>query len=235
MDFTNHYLGELFELFGIKFYLTETLLATWVVMAVLILLAVIVRIRLPKFKVVPAGFQNVVEIMVETMDNFTISTMGAEYRNFGGFFFGLFAFILFSNYSGLIGLRPPTADLAATAALSIIIFLAIQWVGLKSSIRKLSQKRSKPTMGSIGNGILYGLVDVISEVSGLLSFSFRLFGNMLGGLIIMGLIYSMFPPALRIGIPAVLHAYFDIFTGALQAFIFTILSMTSIQQKGSKN
>ena len=226
MDFTNNYICELFELFGMKFYLTETLLATWIVMAGLILLAVVVRIRLKKFKAVPSGFQNVIEIAVQTMDNFTVSTMGAEYRHFGGFFFGIFAFIICANYSGMVGLRPPTADVATTAALSITIFFVTHAVGLKRNKLSYFKTFVKPN-------VIFLPINLIGEVSNLLSLCFRLFGNMLGGVIIIGLIYNMFPPLLRVGIPVALHAYFDVFAGALQAFIFTILSMTSIRQKGT--
>ena len=56
-------------------------------------------------------------------------------------------------------------------------------------------------------------------------------GNMLGGVVIVNLVYSMLPVLLRFVFPDILHAYFDIFAGALQAFIFTVLSMTFIQQK----
>ena len=71
----------------------------------------------------------------------------------------------------------------------------------------------------------------MGELSKPVSLGFRLFGNMLGGLIIMGLVYEMLPFALRFVLPNILHAYFDIFAGALQAFIFTVLSMTFISQK----
>ena len=226
MDFTNHYLGVLFEIFGIKFYITETLVATWVVMAILIILAVVVRIRLRKFTLVPSGFQNAIEILVEMMDNFAISTMGESFRGFGGFFFGLFAFIICANYSGLLGLRPPTADVATTAALSLIIFFVTHAVGIKR--RKLGYLKS-----FVQPNVIFLPINLIGEVSNVLSLCFRLFGNMLGGVIIIGLVYNMFPPILKIGIPVALHAYFDIFAGALQAFIFTVLGMTFIRQKGT--
>lgn len=57
------------------------------------------------------------------------------------------------------------------------------------------------------------------------SLSFRLFGNIVAGVIIMGLIYAALPGLTKIGVPAVLHVYFDVFSGALQAFIFVMLSM----------
>lgn len=228
MDFSNQFICELFEIFGIKVYLTETIISTWVVMGILILLAVVVRIMLPRFKEVPTGFQNIIEIIVDMMDKFTISTMGREYRDFGGFFFGIIAFIILANYSGMTGLRPPTADLATTAALSLTIFLVTHGVGIW-------RNRLQYFKGFVKPNVIFLPINLIGEVSNVLSLCFRLFGNMLGGVIIIGLIYNMFPLILKIGIPAALHAYFDIFAGALQAYIFTVLGMTFVKQKGSPN
>ena len=76
-------------------------------------------------------------------------------------------------------------------------------------------------------------MNVVGELAKPVSLSFRLFGNILGGLIIMGLVYQLLPVVLTILLPSVLHLYFDVLVGALQAFIFTVLSMTFISQKGS--
>ncbi len=70
-------------------------------------------------------------------------------------------------------------------------------------------------------------LNLIGEVANPISLSFRLFGNILGGTIIMGLYYNL-PWYLMLGIPSALHAYFDIFAGVLQAFIFVMLSMTFV-------
>ena len=224
MDFTNKNLLLLFEWGGEKIYLTQTLLATWIVMAVLILFAVIVRLRLSSFKDVPKGFQNAVESVVELMTNFTKSTMGEELEGFSGIFFSIFAFILLSNYSSLIGLRPPTSDLATTAALALTAFVLIHATG----IRKLKGGYFKEYLSPYP---IFLPINLLGELSKPISLCFRLFGNVLGGLIIMGLVYQMLPFALRFILPDVLHLYFDLIVGALQAYIFTVLSMTFIQLK----
>lgn len=71
-------------------------------------------------------------------------------------------------------------------------------------------------------------LNVIGELANPVSLSFRLFGNILGGVIIMGLFYSMPFWPIKFGIPAVFHAYFDVFAGVLQTFIFVMLSMTFV-------
>lgn len=227
MDITNKNLWLLFMWGDEPVYLTETMLATWVVMGVLIAFAVVVRVRLRSFRNVPRGFQNTVEAMVEVMSDFAASIMGEELEGYGGYFFSIFAFIICSNYSGLAGLRPPTSDLATTAALALSTFVLIHFTGLRARKGKYFREYFSP------NPIFFP-INLVSEISKPISLAFRLFGNMLGGVIIIGLVYWMLPPLLRFALPTVLHAYFDVFAGALQAFIFTILSMTFIAQKAEE-
>lgn len=225
MEFSNRYLAVLFRIGDVTVYLTDTLLATWVVMAILILFAIVVRVKLRKFTDVPAtGFQNLVETMIEQIDNLGESMMGPELQNFNGFFFGVFAFILLSNYIGMTGLRPPTADLATTLALALTIFVLIHVSGAVRQKGKYFKSFFEP------NPIFFP-INLVGELSKPISLGFRLFGNVLGGLIIMGMIYSMLPRVLTFVLPDVLHLYFDVLVGALQAFIFTVLSMTFIKQK----
>ena len=75
-------------------------------------------------------------------------------------------------------------------------------------------------------------MNIIGEMAIIISLSFRMFGNILAGLIILGLLYNMLPWwALAVGLPAALHVYFDLFAGVLQAFIFCMLSMSFIGNK----
>lgn len=225
MDFTNKYYAVLFEWNGIKIYLTSTLIATWVVMAVLILFAVIVRIKLRKFTEVPTSrLQMVVETMVDAMSNFVKSTMGSELAGFDSFFFGIFAFILVANYSGMFGLRPPTADLAVTMALALTVFVLIHATGIRYHKGRYLKTFIEPNP-------VFLPINLISEIATPISLSFRLFGNIMGGIIIMALIYELLPMVLTFVLPSALHAYFDVFVGALQAYIFTVLSMSFISQK----
>ncbi len=213
------------NLFGLPFWITETIVNTWIIMAVLILFAVIVRIKLNSFKEVPTGgFQNFIELLVSTMDNFVRTNMGEKQAYFGNWFFGLFAFILIANLSGLLGFRPPTADISTTAAFGISTFFLIHFMGISKGKSEYFKDYFRPIP------ILFP-INLIGEFATPISLSFRLFGNILGGLIIMGMIYALFPIYLKIGIPAALHAYFDLFSGCLQSFIFVILSMTFIKSK----
>lgn len=212
------------NLFGVEVYITETVVTTWFIMLVLILIALILRIKMKNYKYKPEGSQNFVEFAIESMDSFVKSAMTEKYAYFGKWFFGVFVFILMSNLIGLVGLRPPTADLCTTAAITLTTFFLIHFMGITKG------------KGGYFKGYLEPLplllpMNIISELATPISLSFRLFGNILGGMIIMSMVYMALPIFLSVGVPAVLHIYFDIFAGCIQTVIFVMLSMTFIKDK----
>ncbi len=210
------------NIFGQEVGITETIYNTWIIMVVLIGFGIIVRSKLKKFSEVPTGFQNAVEMLVESFGNFTKGVMGEHNIGFAGFYMSMFLFILAANLSGLFALRPPTADIATTFAMSITTFIMIQGSGIMT-------KGIKNYIGDFFKPMAFLFpINVIGELAVPISLGFRLFGNILGGSIIMALVYSIpFLPA-TLGIPAVLHIYFDVFAGVLQSFIFVMLSMTFV-------
>jgi len=224
IDIENKNLWLLFEFHGEKIYLTESMVSTWVVMLILIILAIVVRIKLNFFKDKPSGLQNIIEIAIESIDNLVKSTMGEKLEFLSGYFFSIFAFILFANYIGLVGLRPPTTDLAVTLPLALSTFILIHCLGIAMQKGGYFKDYLRP------NPVFLPL-NIIGEFAKPLSLSFRLFGNMFGGFIIVQLVYSMLPFFLRFILPDIVHVYFDIFAGALQAFVFTMLSMSFIKLK----
>lgn len=222
LDFGIHQVVTFFEIDGQKFGLTTTHINTFIVMAILIAFALVVRAKLKNFKMVPdTKFQVMVETLVDTIGNFTISTMGEKNKKFAQFYGPMFLFILLSNLTGLIGLRPPTADIATTFALSLTTFFMIHGFGVKA-------KGAKYFKGFLEPIPLLLPLNIIGELANPISLSFRLFGNILGGTIIMGLFYAMMPAVLTVGLPAIFHLYFDVFAGALQTLIFVMLSMTFV-------
>ena len=220
----NRNLMLLFEIAGVEIYLTETMLATWIISIALILFAVVVRIKVKSFKDIPTGFQNILEIAVESMDNLVKTTVGEGLDFLSGYFFCVFAFILISNYSGLFGLRPPTSDLATTIPLALSTFVLIHVLGASAQKGEYFKQYLSPHP-------LFLPMNIIGEFAKPVSLAFRLFGNILGGVIILEFVYTMLPMALRFVLPDVIHAYFDLFAGTLQAFVFTVLSLTFIHIK----
>lgn len=208
-----------FDLGPLRFVITESILSMWMVMAVLVIFALIVHAKLKNFKDVPTGFQNVVEMLVEGLDSFVGSTMGERHRRFTPYFGSLFLLILLSNLSGLFGLRPPTANYSVPLGLALITFFMTQYFGITTKgIKEYGKGFLEPAWP-------FAPLNIVGEIANPFSLSFRLFGNIVGGTILMGLYYAMLPWFLQIGIPSFLHAYLDVFAGVLQAFVFTMLSM----------
>ena len=220
MDFNNKILWA-FELLGIEIHITETIFNTWLIMAFLIILAIIVRIMLFNWKLIPKGLQNAVELAVESFESFVKNSAGEKLMYLGGWFFTIFAFILLSNISGIIGLRPPTADWATTLAFSLATSIIIQIIGIKNRKGKYIKSFFEPVF-------IFFPLNLIGELARPVSLSFRLFGNILAGLILTSLVYSLLPVYLRLILPVALHIYFDLFTGILQTYIFCVLSLTFI-------
>lgn len=238
MDFNNHYAFEI-KLGGQSFFLMESTMVLLFIAAILIVIAVAIRIAIRNPKKIPTGVQNVVEMIVEMLDKFTLTTMGPKYIGFSSFYGSMFILILLCNLSGLfLGptivtdpetlknslsfgfMRPPTADFTVTFALAMITFCMIQGFAIKAKgVGRWLKGLTEPMWPLTP-------LNVIGELANPVSLSFRLFGNILGGTIIMGLVYSL-PWYIYLVTPA-LHGYFDIFAGALQAFIFVMLSMTFV-------
>jgi len=219
LDFNNKVLWVL-NIFGVEVWITQTILSTWIIMLVLIILAVVVRLTLRKWKQIPSGFQNVVELLVESFDGIVKSAAGEKHMGLGNWFFTVFAFVFFSNIVGIFGLRPPTADWATTFALAMATFILIQVMGIRHRKGKYLKSFFEPSF-------IFFPLNLIGELARPISLSFRLFGNVLAGMILTSLIYSA-PIYLRFAIPAVLHVYFDLFSGIVQTYIFCVLSLTFI-------
>jgi len=214
------------DIAGVEVWITETIVNTWIIMLLLIAAAIFVRIKLRTFKQIPTGFQNAVESIIEIFDNFVHGAVGEKFMVLGNWFFMVFAFVLVSNLSGIVGLRPPTADWATTFALAMATFLLIQVMGV-------AHRKGRYLKSFFEPNVVFFPLNVIGELARPISLSFRLFGNVLAGLIFMSLIYSLLPVYLRIALPAALHAYFDLFSGVLQTYIFCVLSLTFIATASS--
>lgn len=210
-------------------FITETVINTWIIMAVLVIVSIMLTRNM---KLVPEGKQNVAEIIVTMLTGLVGSSMGKDKIGFAPYMGTLMIYIMIANLWGLIGMRAPTADLNTTFALSILTFFLIHGFAIK---RKgvggwIKGQFLEPV------AVLFPL-NLISEIATPVSLAFRLFGNIVGGMIIMTLVYGalgsilsgVLPvPIFMLGIPAVLHAYFDVFAGVLQSFIFTMLTMVFV-------
>ena len=215
-----------YSFFGHEVWLTNTHISILLVMLTLIIFAICANIAIRKadYKKAPGKFVNLIELLVEQLDGLTKTSMGETHGlKFSNYIGTLFAFLILANISGLLGLRPPTADYGVTLALGLITFFLIHWNGFKY------QK-----MGHI-TGLFKPLpflfpINIIGEVATPISLSLRLFGNVMSGTVMMGLIYGLLPKVLTLVWPSVLHGYFDLFSGAIQTYVFCMLTMVFISQ-----
>lgn len=207
---------------GTEIWITETIFNTWIIMLFLMVLAVIARIKLRSFQEIPTGFQNVIEAVVEAFDNFAVSTLGAKFSYLFPWFFMAFAFILSSSLFSILGLRAPTADWITTAALAFVTFILMFFLGIW--YRRGSYLRS-----FVEPHPIFFPMNVLGELAKPVALSFRLFGNMLSGTIILTLYYALTPLFVQFGPPALLHGFFDVLFGVLQTYIFVIISLMYIK------
>lgn len=201
--------------------ISETIIVTWLVMAVLILFSCFVRFVLFKnFKEMPVGIQNILEFAIESIENFSKGILGENGGKIAPYIFTLASFIVLSGFIELFGLRPPTADLSMTATLAVITFILINYFAI----------RRKGVIGRIkdyGKPVFFiAPIKVLVDFALPVSLSCRLFGNMLGGLIVMDILYMVAP----IGIPAFLSIYFNVFHALIQTYVFVLLSLTFIRE-----
>jgi len=204
----------IFVIPGIEIKVTETVVITWVIMAVLTVFAMISTRNLKKK---PGKIQNAAELIVEYTEWLVDNTMGSGFKGFAPYIGTLSLYLLLANTAGVFpGLRSPSSDLNTPAALALISFLVIHYYGFYE----------KGTIGYVRSFFapvpLLFPMNLIGELAFPVSLGFRLFGNMVGALVILELIYSA-APALA---PVIPHIYFDLFAGLIQAFIFAMLTMT---------
>lgn len=189
----------------------------------------------------PTGVRQLIaEYIVEATEKLVRTNMGDFFLNagFAPFIAAILGISVFSSFSSLLGLFPPTSDINVIAGWSILVFLLITAYKLKGGAWNYVKGYFEPIP-------VFAPLNLLGEVATPISMSFRHYGNVLSGVCISALLsYALggltnavfsflpagvnMPPILRIGIPAVFSVYFDVFSGALQAFIFSMLTMLNI-------
>ena len=220
VDFMIHGIFS-YNFLGQKVWITTTHVCTLIVLVTLMVFMYVAGRAMKKGKEIPEGFQNVVELMVEKLDGMVDSTMGTKGKNFRNYIGTIFIFIIFSNISGLLGLRPPTADYGTTLPLGRITFTLIFITKLRY------QKVSGFLKGLCDPWPFWAPINIIGDVAVPISLSLRLFANILSGTVMMALIYGLLSKIAYVW-PAALHVYFDLFSGAIQTYVFCMLTMTYI-------
>jgi F-type H+-transporting ATPase subunit a len=195
--------------------ITEPVIVTWAIMAVLILVAVIVTRRL---SLLPATAQTVLEVFVRSIDDQIRATMQVEPGPYRALIGTVFIFILAANWSSLLpGVEAPTAHLETDAAWGAIVFCATIFYGIRAlGLRGYLATFTRPTWVMIP-------LNIVEQVTRTFSLIVRLFGNVMSGVFIGAIVLSL--AGLFVPIP---FMALDLLTGAIQAYIFTVLAMVYI-------
>jgi len=190
----------------------------WLVMIILIVLAFLAA---RSIKLIPNGWQNLMESVITGIEGLITDTMGPK----GVAYFPMLAtfalFILVSNLIALIpGFYPPTADLNTNAALALTVFVMTHFIGFKEhGIGYL-----KHFMGPIlALAPLIFIIEVIGHIARPLSLTLRLFGNMYGHEVVLMIFIALVPFLLPV--PMMLMGVLIAF---IQTFVFTLLAMIYI-------
>ncbi len=207
------------KLFGINLvFNVETVIMTWIVIAALITFGFLAT---RKMDFLPNPFQVVGEFFVTAFWNLTKDALDEEMaKKYFPIICSLFIFLLLCNWLGILPhLSEPTKDLNTTLGLGIMGFFLAHHAGIKvKGFKQYLKEYTEPIF-------FMAPLNIIGELAKVVSISFRLYGNILGGaiiiLVVSHLVYSLlFPPFLSV--------FFGLFVGTIQAFVFTMLTLVYI-------
>lgn len=197
--------------------LPDSVVISWAIMALIMVLVLLATRRL---SLVPGFLQNGAEAFVSFMDQFCTDSLGSRGLRFAPCFGALALFLVLANTAGLVYLPPPTKDLNVTLGLALTAEALIYGTsfserGFKGGLRRFTEPM-----------VLLTPMNLLEVITRPLSLCMRLFGNILGGAIIMTLIRASAP----LLIPLPLSLYFDLFDGVIQAVVFLFLTAAYLKE-----
>jgi F-type H+-transporting ATPase subunit a len=196
----------------------EVVLMTWIVFALLIIMGLCAS---NKKSILPRPIQALGELIVSLLYELTEDALGKDLaKTYAPLVCALFMFLLLSNWLGIIPhLEEPTKDLNTTLGLGIMGFVIAHYAGIKS-------KGFKEYVKEYFQPIFFMMpLNLIGELAKIVSISFRLFGNIMGGSIIILVVSYL---TYSVVLPPFLYAFFGLFVGTIQAFVFTMLTVVYI-------
>ncbi len=205
--------------FGNGFFdINKSVVVTWGIIVIVTVLVLILTSNLKVHNI--SRRQAALESVVIWLRNLVEGMLGEEAKGYSDYIVTVLFFIGLSNMVGLFGFTPPTMDLNVTIALSLMSIVLVEAAGIVSKGPKGWLKSFAEPMAVIAP------MNLLELVIRPLSLCMRLFGNILGATVIMELIKHVVPVIL----PAALSVYFDLFDGAIQAYVFCFLTSLYIKE-----
>ena len=203
---------------GMRLDIAESVVITWVIMAVILLASFFLTRNLKVHNITKR--QLAVETIVTKLDSFVTGMVGEEGKAYVPYLATVLVFIGISNVIGLFGVKPPTKDMNVTAALALMSIILIQCAGIR-------RKGVKGWLKSFTEPIaIVTPINILELFIRPLSLCMRLFGNVVGAFVIMELIKLLVP----VVVPVPFSFYFDIFDGLIQAYVFVFLTSLFIKE-----
>lgn len=209
---------KLFELIGLGHFAHSNVhvIYMWVVMAILIILGWLAG---KSVQMIPGTAQNVFEVFIGGLEEFMVEITGEEGRWLFPLAASIFLFVFIGNLIGLVpGFFPPTANLNTTAALALVTVIWTHVLGLKYHGANYYKHFIGPVWWMIP---IILPIEIIGHVARILSLSFRLFGNMMGHELVLGILFAL---AGAFFAPLPIMAL-GIFVALVQAFVFFLLAV----------
>lgn len=196
---------------------SNSVVLTWIIMAIIIALSLIFTRNL---SIKPTKAQMYLEIVIGGISNFIEGAVGEKGKRYIPYLGTVALYLGFANLSGLFGVKPPTKDLNITATLALMSIILVQ-------VAAIRQKKVKGWLKGFTHPMVFMTpINIMEVMIRPLSLCMRLFGNILGGFIVMELIKLVVP----IIVPVAFSFYFDIFDGLIQAYIFVFLTSIYINE-----
>ena len=208
-----------FDFFGYTAHISEAVVVTWIIMAVLILIAFILGRGLKVHNI--SKRQAVAELIVTKLTGLVEGMVGHKGKAYVPYLTTVLLYLGLSNTIGIFGFKSPTKDLTVTIALALMSILLVEAAGIYHlGVKKWLHKFTEPI-------VIVTPINILELVTRPLSLCMRLFGNVLGAFVIMELLKCVVP----VIVPAVFCVYFDIFDGLLQAYVFVFLTSLYISEE----
>ena len=196
----------------------EVVLMTWIAFAILVAVGIL---STRKMGIFPRSRQMFGELFVNQFYDLTEDALDKEMaKKYGPLICALFMFLVLANWMGIIPhLEEPTKDLNTPLSLGLMGFAIAHYAGIKSKgFKAYAREYMEPMFFMMP-------LNVIGELAKIVSISFRLFGNVMGGSIIILVVSHL---TYSIVLPPLLNAFFGLFVGTIQAFVFTMLTVVYI-------
>lgn len=212
---------------GQHYTISPELVNAYIVVIVLSIISIVIGMKAKRadFKKKPKGILLFAEIFVKGIEDLVKNTMGKANVGFTPYIGSLACFLAFSNLMGLIGFKPPTSNYVIPFTLAIITTFMIHINNIRfNGVGNYLKGFFEPVP------VLFP-INILGEIANPISLSFRLFGNILSGVIVTTLLYSALSSLFVYITPfvtPVFHAYFDIFAGLIQTFVFIMLTMVNV-------